>query len=367
MPRDAHGRPIHDREIILSPEDCVRFLELLKARRRDLNKHPYPFSLGVDDPEGGFHDQTDSTLQDDDGTQTESSARTSGQPVKKQEESNKTNMSEETRIPMWRCFTQAKSSTHLFLTFVPASFDDLLLLNKCPLTNACKVANEGHEKTQEQERGQVPVSTSHEDKPQDTDEKESEQKSPDQHDAPEGPGPATASEGPAGPISPVVTSQPARLSETEDLSLQDLKDDTPDGLLSSQTPSPLVVPVYVYDCYQYNVMDSLVNKWGFTLAEDIYEDMSFDFTYVDSANTSYGRMSSSPRCRLLSFDAEEVSADDREESDINKLHWRSSVDRKSYESMCEAGVWDFRRHCVLVSEIFFSSFVSGEERVYGIL
>ncbi|XP_041357997.1 KICSTOR complex protein SZT2-like isoform X2 [Gigantopelta aegis] len=360
MPSDFLGRPIHDREIILSTEDCVRFLELLKARKRDLHKHPYPFSLGVDGQDG-FHDQTDSTLKDDDEAQTESSARTSGQPVKKPEESSKPSVSEETRIPMWRCFSQAKSSTHLFLTFVPASFDDLLLLNKCSLTSTCKAPS------QEQESSQEQASACNEDKPQDADvsqsgEEESDQRSKSyhHHDASENAGQdASSAEIHADGTSPVKTSDPSKPSEAEDHSLPDINVKNPDSNLSSQPPGPLMVPVYVYDCYQYNVMDSLVNKWGFTLAEDIYEDMSFDLTYVDSVNDSYGKLSSSPRGRLLSFDAEEVSSEDREESDINKLHWRSSVDRKSYESMCEAGVWDFRRHCVLVSEIFFSSFVSG--------
>lgn len=31
---------------------------------------------------------------------------------------------------MWKCYTKAVSSAHMLLTFLPASYDDLLLLNK---------------------------------------------------------------------------------------------------------------------------------------------------------------------------------------------------------------------------------------------
>ena len=31
---------------------------------------------------------------------------------------------------MWKCYTKAVSAAHILLTFLPASYDDLLLLNE---------------------------------------------------------------------------------------------------------------------------------------------------------------------------------------------------------------------------------------------
>ena len=39
---------------------------------------------------------------------------------------------------------------------------------------------------------------------------------------------------------------------------------------------PLVLPVYIYDCVIHNVLDSLINPWDFQLPADTYQDMTFD-------------------------------------------------------------------------------------------
>lgn len=116
---------------------------------------------------------------------------------------------------------------------------------------------------------------------------------------------------------------------------------------------PMVIPVYVYDCHLHSITESLVNRWTFSLPADLHEDMTF------TAEGDDNQPSPITRCRLASFDKEASVVEEKEESEFPRPGWRASLDRKSMDSMNE-GVGDFKQHCHLISESFFSCFVTGE-------
>lgn len=113
----------------------------------------------------------------------------------------------------------------------------------------------------------------------------------------------------------------------------------------------MTIPIYVYDCMYYNVVESLINRWTFSLPEDIFEDLRF-FTEESQQPPIFTRN------RLSSFDAQASAYEEKDEGEFSRSGWRTSLDRRS-ESVSE-GVGDFKQHCQLLTETFFSCFVTGK-------
>ncbi|XP_067679134.1 KICSTOR complex protein SZT2-like [Haliotis asinina] len=375
---------VHDKEIPLTSEDCAGFLNLLKSRKRDPTKNPLPFnfvnSTHEATPTPEDKSTTDGKASDPkavkDAEKVNKESKTLGTP--KQKDSKISNFEinspfsnsplnksygtpirplekqpsdEEATCPMWRCFASAKTDTHMFLTFVPASFDDLLLLNN--ITEFGKVAEESVHKGETAEQDdQVPEETQppSSSKPMTDSDVEQDLRNVEDESSVD---PELEDEG-----------HTVIMEGAEDFDMQkgsaEVSREAPEGGEVQEDkpsqPRPLLLPIYVYDCYQHNVVDSLVNRWDFTQYEDIYEDMSFDMADLDNTQL-YGKMTASPRGRLLSCDNEDSV--NEEESDINRLNWRSSMDRRSNDSICEGGTSAFRHHCVVISETYFRCFVTG--------
>ncbi|CAL1547604.1 unnamed protein product, partial [Lymnaea stagnalis] len=109
---------------------------------------------------------------------------------------------------------------------------------------------------------------------------------------------------------------------------------------------PLLIPVYVYSCELKNLTNSLVDRWTFSLPDDIFEDMSFKKDPSDEV-----RSPRSPRSQLQSFDENTDDQDDRDS-------WRSSLDRRSTDSNSHR-IDSFKEHCKSLTEMYFNSFVLG--------
>ncbi|XP_071119812.1 KICSTOR complex protein SZT2-like [Haliotis cracherodii] len=381
---------VHDKEIPLTSEDCARFLKLLKSRKRDASKNPLPFNFV-----NNIHEATP-TPEDKSTTDAKTSDPKSGKDSEKVDKESKVlgtpklkdsklgnfeinspftssplNKSygapirplekqpsdEEAAYPMWRCFASAKTDTHMFLTFVPASFDDLLLLNSITDFGEDVAEEPGNRgKTAEQtveQPDKVPGVTQPPSPSKPATDSDVEQDLRDVEDE------TSVDPGVEDEAHTVIPEEVEGGSDLQKGS-SEVSGDVPNGaeVLEDEPsqPRPLLLPIYVYDCYQHNVVDSLVNRWDFTQYEDIYEDMSFDMADLDNTQ-SYGKMTASPRGRLLSCDNEDSV--NEEESDIHRLNWRSSLDRRSNDSMCEGGSSAFRQHCVVISETYLTCFVTG--------
>ena len=116
---------------------------------------------------------------------------------------------------------------------------------------------------------------------------------------------------------------------------------------------PMVIPIYVYDCHYHSITESLINRWTFSLPADIHEDMTFTVEGDENQPTPV------TRGRLASFDKEASVVEEKEEMEFPRQGWRSSLDRKSMDNMCE-GMGDFKQQCHQISEAFFSCFVTGD-------
>ena len=200
-------------------------------------------------------------------------------------------------IPEWACFMKSVNNGALMLVFLPASYDDLVLLNETTKTeeNETDLVNDMAEGGDEVTGGGSDQSGK--DDGITKSEAEQSDKSSERMTA----------------ESDIETTTPALETPKDDSSESELgayadnqkpihnsvvKDhsDThkhPEGVLDGanivedaekdekiekvKTASkPLVLPVYIYDCVIHNVLDSQVNPWDFQLPADTYQDMTFD-------------------------------------------------------------------------------------------
>nr|CAD7261881.1 unnamed protein product [Timema shepardi] len=102
-------KKLHDKELNLSPRDCMSFLQSLCNRPRDGASYPLPLPSTLCKSEEGKIWMQNSTTNNSNDPSSPGKCDTSS-------------------IPMWRCFLKGISITHVLLTFVPASFSDVIKL-----------------------------------------------------------------------------------------------------------------------------------------------------------------------------------------------------------------------------------------------
>ncbi|XP_076462664.1 KICSTOR complex protein SZT2-like isoform X2 [Babylonia areolata] len=423
---------IHDKEYILSAEEAAKYMEQLRKRDRDLNQHPFPFHCKAG-PAAGFPEtvsqKTDGAPMPesaDKGRATATPDRTASTPATgaatttttshtpgtpntpnssgtaptpgTTSNSNRTpdplfsaNTSSGTGngrfsgkdslhgLPMWKCYMKAVSSAHILLTFIPASYDDLLLLNEDTEEGGRERDMSGEEKKNgEGEGGGVGA------RAMPTDAAAAEAVGEADHTATAATTPAatcptfedtdschtghTSAGGRRGSgalsgfgnvSSTIITvTEPSPCQSPERSVAQSREDDVKEWVNTSCSAAvppakgPMVIPIYVYDCHYHSITESLINRWTFSLPPDIHEDMTFTME-GDEHQTS-----PVTRGRLASFDKEASVVEEKEEVEFPRQGWRSSLDRKSVDSLME-GVGDFRRQCHLITESYFSCFVTG--------
>ncbi|CAE1264632.1 SZT2 [Acanthosepion pharaonis] len=113
----------HGQEIWLSSEECQKFTDLLLSRK---NEQTMSASSLIAD---------NRPVNEETGIKTETSSKSPGIPLDTPQSENtlddilfSTDTSQSVGPTKWRCFIQDINSSHMFLTFVPASFEDLRTL-----------------------------------------------------------------------------------------------------------------------------------------------------------------------------------------------------------------------------------------------
>lgn len=391
-------KEIHDKEIFISLEESNGFLDLLGKRQRDLQEHQFPFRYkGF----GGAKERN--SAEKDDGQEPDRSetadsgdtapfhtANTTPVTTPRPDPSSHLNPSSSGtgkflpsgslhHNPTWKCFVKAMSVTHMILTFIPATYDDLLLLNEEEVKagHGVNVDEKGAEKSGVD--GDIVSDAGGR---------------PNERPGSRTPSLAVTggesacesmSEAPASPliagndvdtlslgVSSVAVSDGEKVSTTlitvteaspcqspERTIPQSREEDIKEWVKTSSpavqpaVKGPLVIPVYVYDCFHESVTESLVNRWTFSLPPDIFEDLRF----MSESESDHPPVT---RARLSSFDREASTIEEKEkdEADYPRANWRMSLDRRSTESMSESP-GDFKQHCHQITETFFSCFVSG--------
>lgn len=366
----------HDKEVILSNNDRFNFIKLITDRKRDPIAQPYPFKFAevfaVVPSEVVIVESAEVQEQDllgagAEAIQSEVSS-TSEAPKDGEKESlrgESDNSSKDTGTPgpdksdpgsdvrkldapNWKCLVKVDSTNHLILTFVPASYDDLALLNLLQVEpEAGGPGDEGDLEPPGQTES--PGAPGHDDRPPDM-------LSPLPNDP-------TSDEHPEGSTGDDLHSDFSLSSRQQKNSSSmegDLKAPSSTRIHLEGSPGPCVqlpkfsIPVYVYDCYLSNLTNSLVNRWSFETSEDIFEDLTFPSDLDVS-----GAVPLSPRVRMASHEMEAMPDFEREESqDTVKERWTMSLDRRSTDSASDfhGALW---QHCTVLGEDYFTSYVTG--------
>lgn len=330
------------REVILSSRDSYRFLCLLQERQRDTATHPFPFT---------YEDDLDKPCDDPNTEQ-----GILGGLEAEQNKFYNTSINKR-KFPSWRCFVRASSSTRMFLTFLPASFDDLLKLNdledivKSKSSSLCEdgVKDGSLGRSTKVKVDCQPTVTSPEKAPV-SDKKVTLDGADDTDSQTNLPNVEGQTEG------NVITDLEEK--EMED-TVPDLPGGEEEGSVKDSKYLFCVVPLYVYECYLNNVTDSLINPWTFELAPDIYEDCTFE-TKGDSMDMSGWK---GHFFRFPSFDRDSTPGSD-DKDDYETLHQilrcSQSQERRMTESSVD-GTEDLKHHCNFLSDIYTSCFVNGED------
>ena len=207
--------------------------------------------------------------------------------------------SEDEVIPEWSCFMKTVNNTALMLVFVPASFDDLVLLNEKAQAeedekimeakdDSTKVTDQTSEELCVKDDSLIKSETEFSDKTSEcvTAESHLDAATPTKTisengiDKKQDLGDDFANEN-------IHVEAREDMTESHDAAVENLADDQigeipkkEDDKADSQkkqASKPLILPVYIYDCIIHNVLDSLINPWDFQLPSDTYQDLTFDF------------------------------------------------------------------------------------------
>ena len=394
----------HDREVHLSDDECMEFIKVLSKRPRDLNVNPLPINVASakDDEEaaGKVLDREvsfESTTTDNTWSRSEEpymlscssslasilAKRTLSEEAYTQHafERQDTNasdtfshsssmqqLSENLRavghqdeqvshhemVPRWRCFVKSLSSTHVMLTFLPASYEDLKLL-------VCGDVDSVQEKLDRSEdqpimfqvsQGQLSVVTQEK-----VDEKSQGEKQ--------------------------TITQEMEINDTDKSSQPKIAEEAKE----ESNKESLTLPIYVYDCPLNNITEQLVNRWTFQATPDIFHDLRFDHASMteqqdyDQKNVTEtkdkdlveeadmkitGEGDESSKVTFEPMSPSSVKSGDgrvtgrsgeRTDSEGEKEKWRR---KSSVQDSLFAGQEDLRDHCYALTEAFFSSFVTGK-------
>lgn len=329
----------NQREITLSTSDSQKFVQLLHKRKRDVDQNPFPFSYGKDGTqeaevqnEGHGKEPGSKPTVESDVKQ----EKTSALPLKAsiiestRDNTAAVNLEYTKKYPIWKCYIKMVSAFRMFLSFIPASFSDLLILHEYEvppnpdtvLGNVTLITD-----------ATIPESVNGETEADALMEMENK------NDASIEAG-HTELEEPSS-VLPTENTDAIQSSEQEEPMTEDLPART-----------TLAIPVYIYECNTHHINDSLVNPWGFQLPPDVFEDLTFELTpEILEENSSV----LSPRFRFLSLEKEESG---KEEMDSSPQAMRSSLERRSTEGSSDSGL-DFQHHCAELTESYYSSFVKG--------
>ncbi|XP_021342251.1 protein SZT2-like isoform X1 [Mizuhopecten yessoensis] len=331
------------REVTLSACDSFRFFHLLKERQRDLASHPFPFTLD---------DDIENLLQDQKSYQGALRELAT-------EQTRLYNIRNKRKYPQWRCFVRASSNTRMFVTFLPASFDDLLKLNDLEEIVKSKSSSVCEDGIKDGSLGRgaklkvdisTPVTSLVEKFVSDSDTNTIVER-------PEGSDSRVLHQG----TDKMTDAEEDEQTDLEDLEREDTVTDLPGEVEEESNKEnkyvSCVVPMYVYECYLNNVTDSLINPWTFELAPDIFEDCIFQ-TRGESLETPGGR---GHFFRFPSFDRDSTPGSD-DKDDYETLHQilrcSQSQERRMTESSVD-GTEDLKNHCNFLSDIYSSCFVNG--------
>ena len=296
-------------------------------------------------------------------------------------------------IPRWRCFVKSVSSSHVLLTFIPASFEDLCVLVPAAATEGAECI----EKVEEDE-GDVIVTAKTESL-----EAESEQKDP---------APSGLINGHEACNTTSLQTQPKELNATlshhngasEEAEGQtevkgseqnsegqaevkcqagekgngdseDRAEDCAEGQgnenaegekgLNEESPSSslksYVLPVYVYDCTMSDLVEQLTNKWSFDGFPDIFQDLTFKYDPLEMDKYVHPRVHMDSIRSDLSEgrDSRKDSEGDRDPlAESGKLRWARQ------ESRTEDAIFgvktDLKTQCFMVTEAYYKCFVNGK-------
>ena len=345
---------------------------MLKQRDRDTFEHPFPFPM--DWHVGDLNSTAVDKDQDDSGVKAAPSTSQSNVSGVHTLSDSRT----DDKIPLWKCFVRKSiNNSRLFLTLLPSSFDDLLLLENIEVEDKrsespSKLHESHEEKTISVNSGQSPSSLpspgevksctpqpqigsvkpqgsviqpqdgavqseSSEQQIHDTEEQGHDEESESQHAAGE--------------------SVECENSKEEDAGEVMKENEVPADVDTTQKHSELthVIPVYVYECYYDSIIFALVHPWNFKLADDKFEDLTFEEVPAENEDMCPVR---SPMFKRLSFEADKaVGVVGREEQYTPTHFMRLSQDRRSTENDDSLG--DLKQQCSLLTESYYSCFVNG--------
>lgn len=458
---------LHDREIHLTDFECEHLLNLIKHRDRDISKHPLPFLVdeGTLENVDGDHDarsestvsmttstsvtsasiasySVQSAVMSGKGTQPQKTLKQvlnaqwqhshslassqsqkqgitgsgTGTPIRLQSDEHQGDLDHGRPVlqqsdldhmmrvtPRWRCFIKSVNTTHIMVTFVPATYDDLRILiqgqgifrvqdainkNKDPIVSekndlienididGVEHATASYMNVDGVEYALKVNKKSLSDQTESDRERHSSGASGVKEDSPRVI--AKASQDVSDGISketgrsedtvkeiPGEVSQEDEDTEQLDTPLETVEDmsaepecgeceDVPSGY------SSFLMPVFVYNCPLSSLTQQLVNKWTYQKPVDIFQDLTFksesheqdvmsamdqQSEHTDDNTTEHHNVGTETKRIRTDSDVREKLRFGREETILDSIYGQEE---------------DLKQQCTLISEHFFRSFVFGE-------
>ena len=293
----------YQRQVRLTQKQSQFFFDQLYARPRSVDLNPFSFEIekfvSQSQEKGAEYGRAESVPKESGAyigqSQRSSDIGSQGHGSQGRGQSQDTDVKV---IPEWNCFMKSVNNSALMLVFLPASYEDLVLLNEKTTAGdgETEVVNDMAEGDNEiagaclDQSGKDDSVTKSEAEQSDqtsecvTAESDLETTTP----TVETPKDDSESE-----ISVFVEDQKpiydkvvvdvnevhehAEGESNEANIVEEAEKDDKINEKKKTASKPLVLPVYIYDCVIHSVLDSLINPWDFQLPADTYQDMTFDF------------------------------------------------------------------------------------------
>ena len=354
------------RNVKFSQEQSKTFLQHMYSRPRTKDINPYPFNIEhfITDP---YAPQTTQSTDNKTDAKTQDNSSGAGGQGQSSDSDNKSKkeMSKdpEEKCPEWKCFIKSPTSSSLLITIVPASFEDVVLINKAstkPSPNSASQADDDVKNGAQNDSSEKPVSNnSNQSKistepvnvselPETANQSSAADSNAmtDSNETVSSSQTLTASSNQTDELNDSISGEEESSlgnsdserseenmesqseNDNEDVEADKKRKPVPPKKLRLNIPKSVPpkktfsFPVYIYDCTTQNVLDSLIFPWDFRLGPDICQDKTFDFTYDLDEMTG----TASPRLmKRVSFSVESLKVQYDVKSHITNLIFQCKI------------------------------------------
>ncbi|XP_013407252.1 KICSTOR complex protein SZT2 isoform X2 [Lingula anatina] len=346
-------KDLHDREVEMNMAECGTFVQLIQKRTRDVQEQPYPFTTANITHESTPEKELDlreivsrsilSSCTDKTISQHSVTAVQGRQTEESHGQESRSGCGQH-RVPRWNCYVKTVGQGCVIVTFIPATYLDLISL--APSSSSGEESSMDREMEDAVRRNKIHEEESQTDVIENPEQTQCWEKSSETD---------VINESFADIPDTRLTSE-KEASNEKDLNGNEQIEYKKDSYFTSK--KSLTLPMFIYQCSMSSLTEQLVSKWSYMEPQDIFQDMTFTSWDMEEDVMEPHATREGSQDTVVNRGEEEGSRSrqDTLTSPVkDKLH--VSFDRRSTEIF--TGAEELRNHCNMMCDAYYKSFVTG--------